>query len=296
MGATLRLFGGHVAWRPHHRADLRLAGVVVKVAGEAKVGHLRLALADWRVGLAGEEHVTRLEITMHEIAAVCQMHRFRQRRHQSGRVARRQGLASQPACQRAALYEFKGEERPSVRLADLVDLHDVRMLQPRDGLGLYPEPRPLGWVAIGAGEHLEGDGPLEGQVPRLVDDAHAAPAEYRLHLIAGNLRQVGGGRHGVLVNCRRSTSGDVRAVIQNGPKSRQQRPDLGVDEAEFLPPLPDFREQVGAVAAHLFGRLPRVEHFLEQSEHVRVARHRQSSSRRGCAARRRRRRRWIGDT
>ena len=43
-------------------------------------------------------------------------------------------------------------------LADLVDLHDVRVLQPGDRLGLGAEARELRRPGVGAGEdHLEGD-------------------------------------------------------------------------------------------------------------------------------------------
>ena len=65
------------------------------------------------------------------------------------------------------------------------------------------------------------------------------------------------------------------------------RPDLGVDALEFLPPLADFRQQLGAVAAHLFRRLTRVEHLLKESEHLGVAGHRPSSSSGMGVARRR---------
>jgi hypothetical protein len=37
---------------------------------------------------------------------------------------------------------------------------------------------------------------VEAQVPRFIDNAHAAVAEYRLHLVAGNTRQASGGRRG----------------------------------------------------------------------------------------------------
>ena len=61
--------------------------------------------------------------------------------------------------------------------------------------GLTQEAHPIGRIGL-ASNHLEGDGALEGQVPSLDDHAHAAPAEYRLHLVAGNLRQAGGERRG----------------------------------------------------------------------------------------------------
>src|SRR5262249_2280567 len=67
-----------------------------------------------------------------------------------------------------------------------------------------------------------------------------------------------------------------RADIRTWPKPRQQRPYLRVDELELLPPLPDFGEQLGTVAAHLLRRLAQFEHLLEQSEHLRVAGHVQS--------------------
>jgi hypothetical protein len=120
------------------------------------------------------------------------------------------------------------------------------------------------------GEHLEGDGALEGELPRPGDDAHAAAAEDCLHLVAGHLRQGGGGK-------RRHQGVGTRT----GPHPWKQGPDLRVDMAERLPPLPDLGEHFGAVAAHLLRRLPRVEHLLEQAEHLGVAGHRRSSSSEG---------------
>src|SRR5262249_2323586 len=83
----------------------------------------------------------------------------------------------------------------------------------------------------------------------------------------GGLRPAGGGG-----------PGGGRAGVRACPKPRKESPDLVVDEAERLPPPPDLREQLGAVAAHLLRRLPRVEHLLEQSEHLGVAGHRCVSS------------------
>src|SRR5262249_59673429 len=64
------------------------------------------------------------------------------------------------------------------------------------------------------------------------------------------------------------------ASIRIYPKPRKQRPHLRVDELELLPPLPDFGEQLGAVAAHLLRRLAQFEHLPEHSVHLRVAGHR----------------------
>jgi hypothetical protein len=148
-----------------------------------------------------------------------------------------------------------------------MDLHDVRMLEPGDGLGFRQEARLLGRVGVAGGEHLEGDGALEGQVPGPVHDAHAAAAKHRLHLVTGNLRQLDGER------ARRE-----RCAARRCAECRKHRLDFRVDPAEFLPLPLDFREQLGAVAAHFFRGLARVEHLLEQSEHLGVAGHRPSSS------------------
>ena len=68
-------------------------------------------------------------------------------------------------------------------LADLVDLHDVGVLQPGDGLGLGAEAgQLLPSPACAAGQdHLEGDEAVEPDLPGLVDDAHAAAAQLAQH-------------------------------------------------------------------------------------------------------------------
>src|SRR5262249_59529285 len=56
-------------------------------------------------------------------------------------------------------------------------------------------------------------------------------------------------------------------------KPRKQLPDLRVDELDLPPPLPDFGEQLGAVAAHLLRRLAQFVDLVEQPLHLRVAGH-----------------------
>jgi hypothetical protein len=72
-------------------------------------------------------------------------------------------------------------------LADLVDLHDVRVVQPGDRLGLDPEPRPR--LVRGRArrlDHLQGHEAVQVQLKRLVDDAHAASAQLRQDRVAGH--------------------------------------------------------------------------------------------------------------
>jgi hypothetical protein len=54
-----------------------------------------------------------------------------------------------------------------------VDLHDVGVLHPRHGLGLGTEARQVARPGVGARQdHLQRHRPLQGRLPRQVDDAH----------------------------------------------------------------------------------------------------------------------------
>src|SRR5262249_9627925 len=106
-------------------------------------------------------------------------------------------------------------------------------------------------------------GPIELSIVPEVDGAEAACTQGAPDLITPEGR--GWGRD---LPPRRG-----RASIRTCPKARKQHPDLRVDALELLPPLPDFGEQLGAVAAHLLRRLARAEHLLEQFKHLGVAGH-----------------------
>ena len=163
-----------------------------------------------------------------------------------------------------------------VGAADVVDGDDVRVVEVGDGAGLGQ----VGFGVVGPGDqmgvrHLDRHGALQLVVVGQVDEAEAALAQQPLDAVAADVRRQRGG--GVSAEGRgwgRDAPGRRgRAGIRTCPEPRKQRPDLRVDELEFLPPLPDFRQQLGAVAAHLLRRLPRVEHLLEQFEHLGVAGH-----------------------
>ncbi len=100
----------------------------------------------------------------------------------------------------APLDELHAEIALVVVLADLVNRHDAGVVQQRDGLGFILEPAQLGVVGQESGlDHLEGDGPIEADLPGLVDDAHAAAAQLFQDLVVaevadgGAARQVTGG-------------------------------------------------------------------------------------------------------
>jgi hypothetical protein len=172
----------------------------------------------------------------------------------------------------AALDQLHGKEGAAVgQGAQVVNRRDARVLQLGGDARLVGEPAGAGRVGrVAVLEQLDGHVPVEGEVARLVDDAHAAAADLAGQFVPGYLRQVGGRGHGR--DC---------ADSRRRPKAREQLDDGRVDEAGLPPPLPDFGEQFGAAAAHLFRRLPRVAHLLKQSEHPGVGGHRQSSSSEG---------------
>ena len=72
-------------------------------------------------------------------------------------------------------------------LGNVEDLNDVRMLQPRDGLGLGKKPlSPFEPSMVAVQNHLQRDNTIEAQMPRLVDDAHTPTAELAHDLVARN--------------------------------------------------------------------------------------------------------------
>ncbi len=104
---------------------------------------------------------------------------------QGGRRTPFQRATRQPLGQGPAGHVFQRKERLLVRLAHLVDLHDVGMLQAGHRLGLEAKPVQLGAGRLrAASEHLQSDDPLETEVPGLVDDAHAATAQLAQDLVS----------------------------------------------------------------------------------------------------------------
>ncbi len=106
------------------------------------------------------------------------LHRLREREDQFGRRARGPRLALNPLRERVPLDIFHHQVRSPVVLADLVQLADVRMLEPRDGLGLGAEPLPR--FARGLArqlDHLDRHVPPQGRLARQVDDPHAAQTQ-----------------------------------------------------------------------------------------------------------------------
>ena len=130
---------------------------------------------------------------MHDTALMRYVDGVGQRGNECSRLASRLRMPLDFLSEVATLNELHREVRPAGHVANVVDLHDVGVAQAGDRLRLAQEALQLYRPGAGVGQqHLQGDRAVEAQVPRPVDDAHAAAAEQRLHPVAGNLRHGGG--------------------------------------------------------------------------------------------------------
>ena len=253
----LGLLGGHVARRPDRGAGPGEAGLAIQPPGQPEVADLGRAVG-------GEEDVGRLQVAMHDPAPVGRLDGFGQGRQQRGGLAGRLGHARQFLGQVAPLDKLHGEVGQAVLVAHVVDLDDIGMPQtgphscfPQEAFSRLPTGMRTGQ------QHLEGDRAVEAHVPGPVDDAHAAAAHHLQDFITRDPGQFGRGR-------RRRWAAEGRVGLRRQEKGIQ----LGVAGAFPLPTPMDLRQQLGAVAAHLFRRPLRVQQFFEQLADARITVHR----------------------
>src|SRR5438046_2518323 len=99
---------------------------------------------------------------MNDALEMSGVHRTGQRGHEAGGGAGVLPLVPGPLMQAAAIDKLEREVRPAVVLADLVNLHDVRVLQMSDRLRLAAEAGQFARASMGARQHhLQSDHPLE---------------------------------------------------------------------------------------------------------------------------------------
>jgi len=180
LGLALGLLGGHVAGRAHDRVGPRQAAVRGQRLGQAEIGELGRA-----VGC--QQNVARLQVAVDNAQTVCLGDAARERFDQLGRLPRRPGLAAQPPVQTAAGDVLQLEERQAVGLADVVDLHDIGVLQAGDGLRLGQEASYALGTGMGtAQDHLEDAEAIKAHLAGAVDDAHPTAAELAHDFITGD--------------------------------------------------------------------------------------------------------------
>ncbi len=117
-----RLLRRHVRRRPHDRPRLaHVPRLVVDALGQPEIRDLRRAVGR-------EQDVSRLQIAMHHATQMGVVHRPRQRLNQLDRFSWRRTLLLQLLGERAAVAELQRKVRLPTHVADLMQLHDIRML------------------------------------------------------------------------------------------------------------------------------------------------------------------------
>ena len=221
------LFGGHVLRRADDGAGARQAAVGLAQLGNAKVGDLGPAFSV-------QEHVGRLEVTMNDPLGVGRLHGAGQLLDQDGRLARRVRLAVQAPRQGTALDPLHRQERLAFVLAHLEHLDDAGVPHAGGEFRFDAEARSLllaGGVA--RKDHLQRRGTVQGQVPGLVDDAHAAAADFGEDLVArdGHAHRGAGGRRGRDEPSRRTVRLLLRDAGRRGQVVRRGRLEQGAGHA-----------------------------------------------------------------
>ena len=237
------LFRRHVAGRTQHGPGARQIDIGADRFCEAEVGDLERAVG-------GHQDVLRLEIAMNDSLA---MRRLLQQPAPacgtSSRAGRGLGSTLQAPRQATAFDELEREKRPALLLADVVNLNDVRVLKPSDGLAFRARKRlDLGDSGVPSRQdHLERDEPVQADLSCAVDDTHPSAPELVENLVAGYCGNrtgrggaragLGGTRHFTLVGRLEQAAGFERPVDfeqQDQPVGKiREPPRVFVDRGEF---------------------------------------------------------------
>ncbi len=126
---------------------------------------------------------------MDDTAIVGVVHRPGQHLRDPRSLLDRHRARRQPPGQVLPFDHFQRQVGGPVRLADLMDFHDIGVVQTGGGLGLPVEPVELFRVdAPDRPDHLQGDPPLEPHLRCKIDDPHAADADLAKDLVARHMR------------------------------------------------------------------------------------------------------------
>src|SRR4030095_6520263 len=132
-------------------------------------------VADLRRAVESEQNVARFQVPINQPGKVGRVDGTCQSLRNTGTVLRWLGSATQLLAEASAGDQFHGEVGAAVHLPPLEDLHDVRVLEGRNRLGLTRKPRQLRLPGVLAREqHFQGDDPFEPEVADPVDDPPAA--------------------------------------------------------------------------------------------------------------------------
>ena len=191
-GLASQLFRRHVGEGPGQLAGdtrgrygdgLRVGGGRPDALRDAEVHHLD-------VPVGAEHHVGGLHVAVDDSPRVREVQRLGHFGGDAERLVLRHPPSRQPLLQGHTVHVLGRHERPSLVIADLVDLADERMIEVRGRLGFMEEPpvRPVGqepWQ-----QEFQRDFAIEREILGQVHLAHAPVSKAGEDPIVGNLTQV----------------------------------------------------------------------------------------------------------
>src|SRR5438128_2836450 len=155
--------------------------VEVKSLSEAEI-------ADVRLSLRIEKDIPRLQIAMENAALVGMMDGAGHRGEQPRGAALIAAEALEVIGEAAAFEQLHAEEGGASEIADVVDRHDVGMIEIGRLFSLVAEALDLLRRGTRTGQnHLQGDDAIETLLPRFVDDAHAAALDLVEELVVAEV-------------------------------------------------------------------------------------------------------------
>ena len=176
-----RLLGRHVAWRARDYAGGRHVDCAGEHLREAEVGHVGLA-----IGV--EQDVRRLQVAVNDPLLVQMFDGPSHGGHQPHGGVDADWSLLDPFGEALAGDVLHREEVLAVKLADVVDVDDVRVSQSGGGLGFgLKAADQLGRSEVAGQDHLDGHRAVEPFLPGLVDDAHAAAADLADQLVRAEI-------------------------------------------------------------------------------------------------------------
>jgi hypothetical protein len=155
------LFGRHVGRRP----ALHLPPA--EGVRHPQIQHLHLSVL-------AQIDVPRGEIAVDDALGVRVGESFRRFHPDAERLAQRNGTLLEPLGQSAPAKQLEHEVGTALAAPDVEERDDVGMGEARRSLRLAEQPLLAHVLAVASSDRLEGDGPAELAVLRLVDDAEAA--------------------------------------------------------------------------------------------------------------------------
>ena len=155
----------------------RFLGVFFLTDRESRSSHdLRDAkVGDLHAALFVQQHVLWLNVTMHDALLMCELKRVTNPRHDGERLLGFHPAFAHHLPQRQAVHEFHEQIEKPVGLAEIVNGHNVRMIQSRERLGFaqkaFSEPR---LSLLLRRQDFQGDNAVQLWLAGLVNHAHPA--------------------------------------------------------------------------------------------------------------------------